>query len=548
VPDKLEGFASGANQYCLKPLERRELLAQVDVLLRLKEALAETRRCNEDLHLLVEDRTRALKEAMQGLEEQRALLANMLNHIPAIVVVADEEQRLVAANAEASRIFGQMERGMPLGQGELAPLLEPRIWVEENKAVGWLMTRTMGSRRFEAQRMMLDDPPRLHLYLFDVTEREELLEQVRLREFHDLREELDILKDELTGRYRMSQVITSSPAMAHVTDTVRRVRNSKASILIRGESGTGKELIARAIHHDGALGRHPFVAVNCASIPRDLAESELFGHVRGAFTGAENSSPGLFVQADGGTLFLDEVGACSLEVQKKLLRVVESGRVRPVGSSDERRVSTRLIAASNRDLMEMVARGEFREDLFYRLAVVMIEIPPLRERGEDIIALASHFLQKHAVISGRQEDFQGISKEAMRILESYPWPGNVRELENVFAGAMSFAPGPTLRGDDLPAHIQLHASMPGASWTLRTDQPLALGRGSPRLPPDVRARDSTRLTRLSRGKGDAERRMIVAALRHADGDKKEAAKLLEIGKSSIYRKINKFRIAREEWS
>ncbi len=242
-------------------------------------------------------------------------------------------------------------------------------------------------------------------------------------EVKKLRQENLQLKEELSGNDRSSQIIADAPRMKVLMDRVRKVAASEASVLISGESGTGKEVIAKALHHGSARSKEPFIAVNCAAIPKDLIESELFGHIKGSFTGAVSDRKGKFSLADGGTLFLDEIGELPVELQPKLLRALQEQQIEPVGGVTET-VNVRVIAATNRDLEQAMLDGGFREDLYYRLAVVPIEIPPLRERREDIPQLLQFCLQKQS--HGAQVK---LSKQLIDCLQNYDWPGNVRELE-----------------------------------------------------------------------------------------------------------------------
>jgi DNA-binding NtrC family response regulator len=247
--------------------------------------------------------------------------------------------------------------------------------------------------------------------------------------------------------------------MRTVADTIRRAGPTDATVLVTGESGTGKELAARALHAESRRANAPFVALNCSALPGELIESELFGHVRGAFTGADRDREGVFEAADGGTLFLDEVGDLSPSAQAKLLRVIEEGRVTPVGTAASRPVDVRLVAATNRPLEEMCARGEFREDLLYRLQVVTLRLPPLRERRADIPALAVHFI---AELARRHErPVRALSASARRALVAYDWPGNVRELRNVLERAVVLADGDEMDLAELPARVSGTTSAPG---------------------------------------------------------------------------------------
>jgi len=247
-------------------------------------------------------------------------------------------------------------------------------------------------------------------------------------------------------------IVGKSPGMCKVFEMIRKVAGTEANVLIVGESGTGKELVARSLHNRSARADRPFVPVDCASIPESLLESELFGHEKGAFTSAHTSRPGLFEHADGGTLFLDEVSHLGLPLQAKFLRVLQERQLRRVGGRKLIPVDIRVLSASNRDLREEVAKGRFREDLYYRLNVITISLPPLRERDGDIPLLADYFLRKFNKVN--RKSIKGISDEAMEILERYSWPGNVRELQNAIERAVLLAEGDVITPDDLPPEVR----------------------------------------------------------------------------------------------
>jgi two-component system response regulator PilR (NtrC family) len=258
--------------------------------------------------------------------------------------------------------------------------------------------------------------------------------------------ENETLRAQVKSHWSEGQLIGKSPAMDRLRDLVRRVASATTSVLITGESGTGKEMVARSLHFQSPRADGPFVVLNCGAVPENLIESELFGHVKGAFTGATSEKPGLFRTADNGTLFLDEVGELPPPLQVKLLRVLQERKVRPVGGSDEVEVDVRVVAATNRDVESEIAAGTFREDLFYRLNVIRIEVPPLRKRPEDIPVLAQHFLEKHAALQGRRME---LSPEARRWLALQPYAGNVRELENIVERGVTLARGNMVTREDL---------------------------------------------------------------------------------------------------
>jgi DNA-binding NtrC family response regulator len=315
------------------------------------------------------------------------------------------------------------------------------------------------------------------------------------------------LQEELLGRSTIPELVGSCAKMRRLVRTIESLRHNESHVLIRGESGTGKELVAHAIHAVSRRATGPFVPVDCGALPETIIESELFGHQRGAFTGAVGA-PGLFRMAERGTLFLDEVGELPVAVQAKLLRALQHKEIRPVGAAEALPVDLRVISATHRDLAEMVEQGRFRTDLYYRLNVVRIEIPSLRERREDIPLLAHHFLKRHRCEGSRIE---GIEDDALGILVSHDWPGNVRELENTIESALALAVGPRLRAADLPLSNR-HRGV--------TSQ----GPPSP-LPLSLEA---------------YERSALERALRENGGNATAAAHSLGIGRSTFYRKLTRY--------
>jgi two-component system response regulator HydG len=302
--------------------------------------------------------------------------------------------------------------------------------------------------------------------------------------------------------------------MRPVLDLVARVAPASTTVLVRGESGTGKELVARALHRLGARPRGPFVAINCAAIPEALLESELFGHARGAFTGALAARRGLLVEASGGTLFLDEVGELPPALQPKLLRALQVRAVRPLGAAEEEPFDARIVAATNRDLAADVAGGRFREDLYYRLAVIEIEVPPLRARGNDVLLLAQRFVTTFARRLGRP--VRGLSVEAAQRLLAYRWPGNVRELENCMERAVTLAGGEEIVPADLPP---------------------ALRAAAPPLPPGLLGPgdDPASLPTLA----EIEARYIRKVLDAVGGNKTLASRILGLDRKTLYRKLGR---------
>jgi DNA-binding NtrC family response regulator len=268
-----------------------------------------------------------------------------------------------------------------------------------------------------------------------------------------LQDENVYLRQELAGKYTFANIIGKGSRMQEIFRTVERIGKVSSTVLLTGESGTGKELIARAIHFSSIRKDKKFVSINCGALPETLLESELFGHERGAFTGAVREKRGLFQEADGGTLFLDEISETTPTMQVKLLRAIQEKLIRKVGGNDEVSVDTRIIAATNKDLTDLVAEGKFREDLFYRINVIPIPLPPLRSRTEDVAPLTSHFITM--ICKEQKIPEKNISIEAMRLLEAYPWPGNVRELENTLERTVALEPGPVINASSLPETIAL---------------------------------------------------------------------------------------------
>jgi len=271
-----------------------------------------------------------------------------------------------------------------------------------------------------------------------------------------LRSENQILKKQIEERYNFEQIIGESQAIKSLIAEVKKIADSKSNVIILGETGTGKELFARAIHYNSSRRDCPFIPINCSAIPENLLESEFFGYVRGAFSGAVQNKRGLFEEADGGTLFLDEIGDLGAQLQAKLLRVIDDREIRPLGSVQSRKVDIRFITATNRDIDSAVSGGSFREDLFYRINVVRFVLPPLRERTDDIIVLAEHFMQKFAQQIGKQ--VQGFDDDVKKVLLSYRWPGNVRELQNIIERAVLLADTPLITIGHLPEGIRAVSS------------------------------------------------------------------------------------------
>jgi len=339
----------------------------------------------------------------------------------------------------------------------------------------------------------------------------------------------DTATRQLRERLRLSEglgaMIGRSAEMEKLYRILSKVAQSAHPVLILGESGTGKELVARTLHAYGPNAQKPFLPVDCGSLVPTLIESELFGYVKGAFTGASHSKDGLLVSAEGGTVFLDEIGELSLDLQAKLLRALQEKEVRPVGATHRIPIRARIVAATNRDLAEMVEKGSFRKDLFYRLNVVNLRLPALRDRREDIPLLAAHFLDRVSREQGR--NFK-LSDEVLRTMMRYDWPGNVRELEHAVERACALSSGPVLHLGDLPTQLQNQGLQQGLD-ARRAAAPDGAD-GEPAAPP-------------VRTLADMEREAILGAIRTLNGDKLQAAKLLGIGKTTLYRKLKEYGIA-----
>jgi DNA-binding NtrC family response regulator len=321
-----------------------------------------------------------------------------------------------------------------------------------------------------------------------------------------LKKEVVRLKKEVESRYHFQQLIGKSPAMQKIYELIERIRDSSNNVLITGESGTGKELVAKAIHYSGGRKEEPFLAVNCAAIPETLLESELFGYKRGAFTDAKTDKKGLIFEAKGGTLFLDEITEMLTILQAKLLRVIEERKVRPLGDTHDYPIEVRFIAASNRDMEEMIHQGRFREDLYYRLKVIDIELPPLRGRREDIPLLAQHFIDR---FGEEQKKISGVSDEALKILMNYSWPGNVRELENVIHRAITLGQQENIMPEDLPPSLLKAADEKIFEKGLREKYTI----------------------------DELEKEYIRRILVEAGGNKSKAAEILGLDRKTLYRKL-----------
>ncbi len=355
-------------------------------------------------------------------------------------------------------------------------------------------------------------------YLVKPVDRERLLTTLdRALSHGSLEKEVKRLKGELSDRYHLRSIVGSSAAMRTVYDQIEKVLESEITVFISGESGTGKELVAKAIHYASLRSDGPFIDVNCAAIPEGLQESELFGHEKGAFTGAVATHPGKFEQAGGGTIFLDEVGEMSPAAQARLLRVLQERVLQRVGGVETIELDVRVVSASNRDLAAMVEEGSFRQDLYYRLVVFPIALPPLRDRREDIPALVEHFLEKHARDAGKR--VTQVESEAMEALATHGWPGNVRELENVIHRTLLVSSGLELTLGDLPPGIIDGSSAAG---------------------PTVESAPAAVAENQCKSLEELERDAIIQAMDKNRGNLSDVARQLGIGRSTLYRKLEQY--------
>ena len=442
------------------------------------------------------------------------------------ILVVDDEERMRQLLTKVLRRAGYVVDGAPCGREALAlARLQPFDVVLTDIRMpgmdGMQLLRALREEATETTVVMMtafgsvDDAVQAmkegaYHYISKPFQMDEVLIVVeRAVEEKRLRRELVSMRAALQERYGFANLVGKSKLMREVYDLIERVAPSTAKVLIQGRSGTGKELVARAIHVNSPRRDQPFVPVNCSAIPDQLLESELFGHVKGAFTGAIADRKGLFFEADGGTLFLDEIGDMGADLQAKLLRVLQDRKVRPVGGTKEVVVDIRLVAATNQDLQSRVAEGTFREDLFFRLNVIPINLPELRHRPEDIPLLVSHFLDRYADESGGRKR---TSKEAMAALVRYSWPGNVRELENAVERACVLCRSQEIDLADLPDNV-------------RSAQGGRLARA---------VQDEASLA-------EVERDYIELVLERHDGNQTRTAEILGIDRRTLYRKLQDWR-------
>jgi len=442
------------------------------------------------------------------------------------ILVIDDEKAVRETLSEVLADEGYAVTSVPSGEEGLRRLLEERhdlvfldVWLRDKD--GLAILEAARERLSEVPVVMISGHANVEtavravrLGAYDFLEKPLSLERVVLTARQAI-ERRDLLAEVASFRGRAeseSALLGDSPAMRRLQEEIARVAPTDARVLITGENGTGKELVARALHRLSARADSPLVEVNCAAIPEELIESELFGHVRGSFTGAAEDRRGKFEEADGATLFLDEVGDMSARTQAKVLRALQEGRFTRVGGTRAISSDTRVLSATNKNLTEEIRRGAFREDLYFRLAVVPLEVPPLRDRAGDIPLLARHFLNEASVRFGRRP--KSLSASALQALRVYRWPGNVRELKNLVERLMILSPAEKIRAEDLPADLRGREAGETA-------------------PPDAPLREA---------RNDFERHYILAALRRNRGNVTRTAEALELERSNLYRKLRGYGI------
>jgi len=519
--EKLVAYQLGAVDYIQKPINRDELLARIRVMLRLEEARSRLDRENAALRRQLEAMGRAVDSSSELLHELRSLRREYASAQEPVVLTLDAARVVTAADAGVSALLGEVAVGRPLPACGHAAARLARLVEEGVRTVDLTLPMAGGDARIVQVRTRVDGDGGWIVLLHDVTDVRATEQRIAEREpFLAAAAERPASERD----YTMTDFVGRSPSIAELAHKVARLRQTRSTVLIHGETGTGKELVARALHFDGSHRSAPFIPLHCGAIAPELIESELFGHERGAFTGAQQSHDGLFAAADGGTIFLDEIAETSLSVQVKLLRVLQRGEIRPVGANQPRIVDVRILAATNKDLRQLVREGRFREDLYYRLEVVTLHLPSLRERLEDLPRLVEHFLH----LANRRHDrlaepVQSVSRGAMERLLAYPWPGNVRELENVVERAFALGVGEVLQEDDLPPHV-VHGQPTLAPTVLGADD--AQG-----------TLDGTSLADMRSQREAAERRAILRALHDVGGDKAAAAQQLGMSRSTFYRRL-----------
>ena len=459
------------------------------------------------LHVLVVDQDAAVRSACCEIAAGQGFVVVGVESLEAA------RRQLFAKTADVLLIDLGISGGTSLELVEETKLLHPEMIIVAMTACATVNSAVEAMRTGAAD--LLTKP-------FGVEELNGILRRAAERRTVDIASRM--LRERLRTPQGLGNMIGSSPEMEKLYRILSKVAQTTHPVLILGESGTGKELVARSIHAHGPYAAKPFLPIDCGSLVPTLIESELFGYVKGAFTGANRAKDGLLVSAEGGTVFLDEIGELPLDLQARLLRALQEKEIRPVGANHRVPINVRILAATNRDLAAMVEQGRFRKDLYYRLNVVSLRIPPLRERRGDIPLLAAHFLERSNRLREQNYIF---SDDALRIMSEYAWPGNVRELENSIERACALSSGNVLHIGDLPTQLQEFRLQ-----CYRAAAPAAPGERVEPMP-------STPVTPLA----ELERQAILRTLRELNGDKLMAARLLGIGKTTLYRKLKEYGIA-----
>ncbi len=445
--------------------------------------------------LIVDDEINMLKTLGAVLRRDGHDIRGVSNASDALQVIETEQFDLILSDVKMPGISGLQFLETLRGRGIETPVIMMTAYGTIDDAV-------------HAMKLGADDYVTKPFPMDEIKLKIQKLNKINAlqREKEHLSRENQLLKEHIHSRFSVEHPIGNDPEMVRIWETIKKISDQKATVLITGESGSGKEVVARAIHYQGNRRDGPFVAVHCAALTPTLLESELFGHEKGAFTGATRRKIGRFELADNGTVFLDEVGEIPLEIQVKLLRVLQMHEIERVGGEESIRLNVRVIAATNRDLLQRTQSGDFREDLYYRLNVIHLHVPPLRERMMDIPALAEHFLKKISRETGKH--FTGFTDDAMKSLMHYHWPGNVRELENAIERAVVLSSGPMITSAFFP-----HS--------------------------DVEQNMAHPVGRISR----TERELIIQTLKECNGNKAVAAQKLGIGRTTLWRKIKQYRIS-----
>jgi len=471
--------------------------------------ISEQKRMQEELLMT----NSALTASQEALENEKKMIEAILFGIGDCVTIFDHEGKLLLSNPMGKEIRGN----------RTTPLLDLDTLSEKI-----LNLEIAGEhRQFVGRIEVIHDNQGLVKAYVEIFK--ETTDQIKLEEREN---ELLIMRRQIQREKIESEMIGVSPAMQKVFDLILRCAEVDSSILILGETGVGKELAARAIHSQSRRKGNPFVAVNCGSIPEPLLESELFGHEKGAFTGAVASRTGLFRDADGGTLFLDEVGDLNISLQVKILRALQEKEIRPVGGSRTYPINVRIISATNRNLNELITKGLFREDLYYRIAVIPLTIPPLRERQEDILYLAEHFIKKHCKRNNMAR--KRLDPETRQLLLSHPWPGNIRELENSIEYAVAMCRSSLIKQSDFP--IQMVASSEMPRYYKETQ-----GTNAKFSPTSMQHEHASSLLSLRTWEYE-ERQLIADTLEKCRGNRKAAADFLGMSRSTLWRKIRMYHL------